>query len=148
MPNFFLNIIIICKFTSFCGHYQSVTLPLTQCGPKLFTIYHSIKHSPQSSLKLMSDLLSCVQSVLVSPWLILLGNLLQQILEQELEIQRNEFDKLNRSAENIVEHLEENNKAVEDIQLVLDEFSQRWDSVVQQMEMHSKWVCLSLGPTC
>ncbi|XP_022094793.1 dystrophin-like [Acanthaster planci] len=63
-----------------------------------------------------------------------------KILEQELEIQRNEFDKLNRSAESIVEHLEENNRAVEDIQLVLDEFSQRWDSVVQQMEMHSKWI--------
>ncbi|XP_071801510.1 dystrophin-like isoform X3 [Asterias amurensis] len=69
--------------------------------------------------------------------------ILKQILEQELEIQRNEFDKLNRSAENIVEHLEENNKAVEDIQLVLDEFSQRWDSVVQQMEMHSKWIAES-----
>ena len=63
-----------------------------------------------------------------------------QLLEQELELQHKEFGKLNGSAQNLVTHLEQDNLAIEDIRSRLDEFSQRWDSIVQQMEAHSKAV--------
>ena len=67
-----------------------------------------------------------------------------QLLEQELELQHKEFGKLNGSAQNLVTHLEQDNQAIDDIRSRLDEFSQRWDSIVQQMEAHSKAVSMKV----
>ena len=65
-------------------------------------------------------------------------------MEQELELQHKEFGKLNGSAQNLVTHLEQDNQAIDDIRSRLDEFSQRWDSIVQQMEAHSKAVSIKV----
>ncbi|XP_063954064.1 dystrophin-like [Lytechinus pictus] len=61
-------------------------------------------------------------------------------LEQELELQHGEFGRLNTLAQNIVQHLDEDHPGVSNIQTALEEFSQRWDSIVQQMENQSKVV--------
>ena len=76
----------------------------------------------------------------IFPCLICKHFFFSQLLEQELELQHKEFSKLNGSAQNLVTHLDQDNQAIEDIRSRLEEFSQRWDSIVQQMEAHSKAV--------
>lgn len=59
-----------------------------------------------------------------------------------LELQHSEFCRLNTLAQNIVQHLEEDHPGVASIQTALEDFSQRWDSIVQQMEDQSKVVSI------
>ncbi|XP_072178254.1 dystrophin-like [Diadema setosum] len=66
-----------------------------------------------------------------------------KVIEQELELQHSEFSRLNTLAQNVVQHMDEDHPGVAAIQTALEEFSQRWDSIVQQMESQSKLVAES-----
>ena len=57
-----------------------------------------------------------------------------------MDIQVQRFDGLNDRGQELVHFMEGNTEAVEHINAKLQEFQERWDNLVQQMEYHSKEV--------
>ncbi|XP_071957062.1 dystrophin-like isoform X2 [Antedon mediterranea] len=63
-----------------------------------------------------------------------------KLLEEELVEKHSEFDRLNRSANDVIKHLVYNSKAATNIENKLEEFAQKWDRVIHQVEQNSKQV--------
>ncbi len=63
-----------------------------------------------------------------------------QCLEQEMDIQVRHFDELNDHGHELVTYLDGNVTAIQHITAQLQEFQERWDNLVQQMEYQSKEV--------
>ncbi|XP_078699235.1 dystrophin-like isoform X12 [Branchiostoma floridae x Branchiostoma belcheri] len=68
-----------------------------------------------------------------------------KILEHEMEAKQPTFQVLSQKAAEVVQHLDRSSSAVEGIQGKIEEFTQRWDAIVQKMENYSKLGYLHAG---
>ncbi|KAI8520842.1 hypothetical protein Bbelb_005960 [Branchiostoma belcheri] len=66
-----------------------------------------------------------------------------KILEHEMEAKQPTFQVLSQKAAEVVQHLDRSSSAVEGIQGKIEEFTQRWDAIVQKMENYSKLMSAS-----
>eukprot|EP00058_Branchiostoma_floridae_P013392 XP_002598880.1 hypothetical protein BRAFLDRAFT_90094 [Branchiostoma floridae] len=66
-----------------------------------------------------------------------------KILEHEMEAKQPTFQVLSGKAAEVVQHLDRSSSAVEGIQGKIEEFTQRWDAIVQKMENYSKLMSAS-----
>lgn len=58
-----------------------------------------------------------------------------------MDVQVQRFDNLNDLGQEVVHNIGNNPDAVRRINNVLQEFQERWDNLVQQMDLQSKEVC-------
>ena len=63
-----------------------------------------------------------------------------QHIEQDMDLQVQNFDDLNDHGQELVSYLNNEPEAVQKINAQLQEFQERWDNLVQQMEYQSKEV--------